>query len=93
MNLLVSACLMGIPCRHDGTTATLEGLDGLRAKHTLIPVCPEVLGGLPTPREPCEIRRSWVYTKSGADVTAQFHRGGKEVLRLARLHGCTCALL
>lgn len=55
MNILVSACLLGTPCRYDGTGKALPQLEALRAQgHTLIPVCPEVLGGLPTPRTPAE---------------------------------------
>ena len=56
MNVLVSACLMGFRCRYDGGAQRLECLDDLRERHVLIPVCPEVMGGLPTPREPSEIR-------------------------------------
>ena len=52
MNVLVSACLMGFRCRYDGGAQRLDCLDALRERHVLVPVCPEVLGGLPTPREP-----------------------------------------
>ena len=55
MNILVSACLLGTPCRYDGTGKLEPALKRLRAQgHTLVPVCPEVLGGLPTPRPPAE---------------------------------------
>ena len=54
MNLLISACLMGIKCRYDGGRKPLKCLDELMEQHVLIPVCPEVLGGLPTPRTPSE---------------------------------------
>ena len=51
MNILISACLLGAPCRYDGTGKLEPALERLRAQgHTLVPVCPEVLGGLPTPR-------------------------------------------
>lgn len=50
MNILISACLLGAPCRYDGTGKLEPALERLRAQgHTLVPVCPEVLGGLPTP--------------------------------------------
>ena len=56
MRLLISACLLGEPCRYDGASKPLsdERLDRLLRDHTLIPVCPEQLGGLPTPRTPSE---------------------------------------
>ena len=55
MYILVSACLLGMPCRYDGTGKREAGLEKLREQgHTLIPVCPEVLGGLPIPRPPAE---------------------------------------
>lgn len=62
-------------------------------RHTLIPVCPEQLGGLPTPRLPSERREGGVFDRGGKDVTAQYRQGAEEVLRLARLYGCTHAVL
>lgn len=56
MNILVSACLLGVSCRYDGTGCLLPELEELKKKHHLIPVCPEVYGGLTTPRPPAEIR-------------------------------------
>lgn len=93
MNLLVSACLMGLNCRYNGLSVEEEVLRRLEAQHTLIPFCPEIYGGLPTPREPCEIRAGRVYAKSGADVTAQFERGAREALKLAKRSGCRYAIL
>ena len=51
MNILISACLLGVRCRYDGGGKAIGRLNELMQKHTLIPVCPEVFGGLPTPRE------------------------------------------
>lgn len=93
MILLTSACLMGIDCRYNGERTELPALSELLQRHTLIPVCPETLGGMPTPREPAERCGSRVVTRSGADVTEFYERGAKEALRIARLCGCTCALL
>ena len=93
MNLLISACLMGIKCRYDGGRKPLSCLDELMEKHVLIPVCPEVLGGLPTPRVPAERIGEKVMTKDGRDVTANYEQGAQEALRLARMAGCTHALL
>lgn len=59
----------------------------------LVPVCPEILGGLPTPRTPSERQGERVVSKTGADVTAAYQKGAEEVLRLARLFGCRKALL
>lgn len=93
MNVLVSACLMGFRCRYDGGTQRLACLDALRERHVLIPVCPEVMGGLPTPREPSEIRDGRVMSRDGRDVTLVFLRGAQEAARLAQACGCECALL
>ena len=93
MNLLISACLMGIKCRYDGGRKPLPCLDELMEKHVLIPVCPEVIGGLPTPRVPAERIGDKVITKDGRDVTAEYHRGAEEALKLAQMTGCTHALL
>ena len=93
MRLLISACLLGCRCRYDGAARPLEGLGELLERHTLVPVCPEQLGGLATPRPPAERRGDRVLTREGADVTAQYHRGAEEALRLCRLFGCQAALL
>ena len=93
MNVLVSACLMGFRCRYDGGTQRLDCLDDLRKRHVLIPVCPEVMGGLPTPREPSEIRDGQVVSRDGRDVTEAFWRGAQEAEKIARACGCECALL
>ena len=93
MTILVSACLLGCPCRYDGTAKADPRVLALMERHTLIPVCPEQLGGLPTPRVPSERREGGVFDRSGKDVTAQYRQGAEEVLRLARLYGCTHAVL
>jgi uncharacterized protein YbbK (DUF523 family) len=59
----------------------------------MVPVCPEILGGLPTPREPAEISGGSVRTMSGADVTENYERGALESLNLALMFGCRAALL
>ena len=93
MKLLVSACLLGLPCRYDGKSQALEGLDGLLERCEPIPVCPEQLGGLPTPRTPSERLGRRVISQDGADVTEAFTRGAREALRLAKLLGVRHALL
>ena len=85
MNILVSACLLGVECRYDGTGKEMEGLKALIKEYHLIPVCPEVFGGLPTPRMPSEIQPNRrVQMKDGKDVTQQYEKGAREVLKLAR---------
>lgn len=93
MTVLVSACLLGVSCRYDGQSKGHPLASALLAKHTAIPVCPEILGGLSTPRPPAERREGGVFTREGADVTAAYDRGAREVLHLARLYGCTVAIL
>ena len=93
MNVLVSACLMGFGCRYDGGVRRLSCLDALGERHVLIPVCPEVMGGLPTPRSPAERVGEHVRNCEGADVTAAFFAGASAALELAQREGCRCALL
>ena len=73
--IIVSACLLGEACRFDGQgKQNSELLDILKDK-TLIPVCPEVEGGLPIPRPPAEISGIGVFRKNGEDVSKEFHTG------------------
>lgn len=84
---LCSACLLGIRCRYDGQGMPNEKVREMAAREILIPVCPEQLGGLPTPRTPAEIRDGRVMTEDGRDVTEFFIRGARETLELARVYG------
>ncbi len=93
MRILVSACLLGVCCRYDGKSKSNDRVLRLAEKHELIPVCPEQLGGLPTPRPPAEIRNGRVISCTGLDVTAQYEKGAAETLRLCDLLHCDCALL
>ena len=78
---MISACLLGICCRYDGASKAHPLAAALARHHTLIPVCPEQLGGLSTPRPPAERRGDRVVTRTG-DVTEQYRRGAEETLRL-----------
>ena len=91
--LLISACLLGVPCRYDGKSKPVAKIDALREKYELIPVCPEQLGGLPTPRTPSERRDNCVVMADGTDVTAQYQRGARSALELYRREGCIAAVL
>ena len=93
--ILVSACLLGICCRYDGRGNPNDAVLSLlnRDDITLIPVCPEQLGGMSTPRIPSERRDGRVVNRAGEDVTSQFIRGAEEALRIAKLYGCQVAVL
>ena len=90
---LVSECLAGVPCRMDGKEKTVPEIKMLVEEGKAIPVCPEVLGGLPTPREPSEIRDGRVYSKSGKDVTDEFVKGATIALNICKGAGCDLAIL
>ena len=92
--VLVSFCLLGAQCRYDGQCKPpLAELARLQARFDLIPICPEQLGGLATPRPPAERRGSRVVTASGLDVTEAYARGAQQVLQLARQFSCRAAIL
>ncbi len=93
MNILVSACLLGNPCRYDGKQKQNEAVLELRKSHRLIPVCPEVAGGLTVPRKPCEIVDDRVKTKEGIDCTGEYQKGASAALRLYKKFDCKCAIL
>lgn len=100
---LVSACLLGIKCRYDGKTKENEELMKLAAEGKVIPVCPEQLGGCPTPRSQSEIAggngadvlcgRGRVTAIDGDDVTGHFIKGAEETLKLAHSCGVKKAVL
>ena len=92
MKILVSACLLGEPCRYDGQSKPCEAVLRLGEWHTLIPICPEVMGGLSTPRSPAEIQPDGrVVNRLGVDVTKQYRAGAEEALRMAK--DCSLAIL
>lgn len=95
MKVLVSMCLLGANCRYNGEPKADEYVTALleREDIVLIPVCPEQLGGLPTPRTPSERKGGRVVSEDGEDRTHAFENGAKEALRLAKLYGCEAAIL
>ena len=92
-NLLISACLLGVACRYDGQSKPIECIERLKERYNLIPVCPEILGGLPTPRIPSERRTNGVFNANGQDVTQFYEKGAFEVVRIAKMLECKYALL
>lgn len=93
MKLLVSACLLGCPCRYDGKSKPCDAVIALGDSHILIPFCPEIYGGLSTPRIPAEIRDGRVITKDGREVTEAYEKGAEAALALYDALGCDGAIL
>lgn len=93
--ILVSACLYGYCTRYDGRNNLLKDKTFLEWKNRgkLIPVCPEVLGGLSTPRPPAEICDGCVINKDGNDVTENFVKGAQEALKIAKENNVVVAVL
>ncbi len=81
MNIAVSACLLGRNCKYDGENNFNPDVAALKEKHHLIEVCPEMEGGLPCPRTPCEICRGRVISKDGRDLTENYLEGARKCLR------------
>ena len=92
-SLLVSACLLGCPCKYSGGDNLCPEVMALKEKFHLVPLCPEQLGGLPTPRPPAERLGNRVITQEGRDVTGQYTAGAETAVRLSRLLGCVGAVL
>lgn len=97
MRIAVSACLLGEPCRYDGAAKPCQSVIDFAANHDVLSICPEVAGGLPTPRTPSEIVREngsvRVVSKNGEDVTAAFERGSQETVRQMQDFDCELAIL
>lgn len=93
MNILVSGCLLGISCRYNGTGKPSKELLEYMKEYQFIPVCPEQLGGLTTPRLPAEKNGDKVILKDGRDVTDEFMNGAMETLKIAQMYDCKLAIL
>jgi len=100
---MISACLIGCECRYDQKSCLDADLEQLLREGKVIPVCPEQLGGLPTPRPPAEIiggdgfdvldGRARIVDQTGNDVTDEFLAGAQQALKLAKTVGATSAIL
>lgn len=97
IHVLVSACLLGENCKYNGGNNYHSGLNEFLTNNAdklkAIPVCPEVMGGLPTPRKPAEIKGKFVINRAGKDVTTYFMDGAERTLALALKHDCQYAVL
>lgn len=93
--LLVSACLLGVPCTHDAEAREVDSVVALGSSRRLVPVCPEVAGGLPTPRPAAErsVVDGRVRTADGTDVTAAYERGARHAVAVALASGAGVAVL
>lgn len=101
--VMISACLLGIPCRYDGQHSSCPDLINFLGSIHFIPFCPEQMGGLPTPRSPADIKggdgrdilsgNARVINTDGKDVTKAFKNGAYLALRLAKLSGSFTAIM
>jgi len=101
--IIVSACMAGLAVRYDGNSYLVEGIARLVREGKAILVCPEQLGGFPTPRPPAEIQngdgydvldgKAKVIDQQGEDVTEEFIRGAQRALEAAQAAGATKAVL
>lgn len=97
VRIAVSACLLGETCRYDGASKPCDQVISLAEQHEVLPICPEVAGGLSTPRMPSEIileaGKRRVVNSAGEDVSAQFEAGAVRTVQSMREFGCELAIL
>lgn len=91
--ILVSACLLGIDCKYSGGNNYNEKVLEYIKDYEVIPVCPEIMGGLSTPRPPSERVGNKVINNQNIDVTKEYIKGANETLKLAKLFDVKKALL
>lgn len=93
MKIIVSACLLGENCKYNGGNNKNEHLMELLKDKEVIPVCPEMLGGLPAPREPVELVDNIPKTRDGRDVSQEFRIGIQRGMELCKEQDISCAIL
>ncbi len=93
MKIAVSACLLGDNCKYNGGNNYSEKVAEFVKGHDIIPVCPEILGGLPTPREPAEIVNGIIKHKDGTSVDAEFRKGAELALNKVITNGVELVIL
>ena len=91
--ILISACLLGVDCKYNGKNNYNPLVEELKKKYDLIPICPEVMGGLNVPRLPSEIKEDKVINNEGLDVTFNFLSGAYQSLQLADIYNIKKAIL
>lgn len=90
---VASACLAGFHCKYNGKSSPFRPIMELYKKGQIIPICPELLGGLSIPREPSEQRDGKVYSRTGKNVTVEFERGANLALHAALASGARIAIV
>ena len=93
MKIAVSSCLLGINCKYNGKSNYNEEILKLKEKYEIVPICPEVLGGLPTPRIPSEIINNKVINQEGIDVTLEYTTGANKALQTLKDNNIKIAIL
>jgi uncharacterized protein YbbK (DUF523 family) len=93
MMIIVSACLAGVECRYNGFSYTVPQIAEMVIKGKAIPICPEILAGLPTPRPPAEQCKGKIVSLNGEDQTIQYIMGAKIGLEIAVAARCQKAIL
>ena len=83
MKIMVSACLAGVNCKYNGGNNRNKKVEMLFDGNEIIPICPEVMGGLPTPRVPSEIVHGIATNKDGINVDREFRTGAETALKIA----------
>ncbi len=91
--VLVSSCLLGLNCKYNGENNYIKFINKLVDKIEIIPVCPEQLGGMQTPRDSCEIIENRIFSTKGKEYTYEFYKGALETIKMARLFECKVAIL
>lgn len=93
MKIAVSACLLGENCKYNGSNNRNEKVLRYLEGHEVIPVCPEVLGGLPVPRVPAEIVNGTVTARDGRNVDEAFRQGAEAALKILKERGAELCIL
>ena len=93
MKIAVSACLLGENCKYNGRNNYSEKVRDYTKGHEVIPVCPEVLGGLPIPREPAEIVNGIVSLNDGTSVDKEFREGARRALKAVKEQNADIVIL
>ena len=91
--IIISACLLGENVKYNGLNNYNPLILKLKEKYELIPICPEVFGGLSIPRDPSEIKDNKVISSKGLDVTANFNNGAYKALKIAKDNNIKIAIL
>lgn len=93
MKIVVSSCLLGNKCKYNGQDNYQPEIAALLKGHTIIPVCPEVFGGLPIPRKPCEIVGEIVMDRNFVSKDREYRIGAEKALQITMDHKAQLAIL